>query len=1283
MIDWALMSPDIWYGVSEGDEVVQISDRLEEEFGYLPSEAVGDSLGSVLHNEWGFEQLHQLARKNGREKDHVLEIRDKEGRKRMVSVSCVWHEAKSLFFGSIRDITEREEELRAERESYLNFVDVVNSTLDGMLIVNKMTQQVIDANHKALDILGYSMEEIKSVPVGMATMSDDEEMALFLELLEQNKDLRIERKVKHKNGEIIDLEISSRMMHVGEGQLFQSVIRDITQKKRLFKLEKLKEEVLGIKVSGLPSEGIINRLCGQLEKIGTRSHFCYLSFEEGAEPCETAADSKLPSHIMDMFKKHGQKRSESIDFFSKPNYNLDIEELIPYLPKAQKMKWPYELWCSFPIYTEGDNPVGVLLLLSKSIQPVPTEDLESLLQLVSILGNVFQKIDQENQLITSENRYRELIDHSPLAIGIYQESKLVFANDEFYHIFRLDPGQEFTGDDLAAFIHEDSWESMREVTELVYSGKPAPVREIGLVHKNGDHFTIMSQSTPVVYQNKPALQFVFYDISERKRFELQLKDRERLLNTTGSVAKVGGWQLTFDTGELKWTDQNYVIHGMDIDQTIDLEKALNFYHPDDQIKIEKAIERGFEGESFEFTFRIQSETGENIWIEYSGRPVFDNKRVVKLIGAQRDITQYIHQIEDIKESEQKLKNANQLARLGNWEWTVGKDEFYWSEELYAIFGISKNEKPTMELFERLIDGGTGRKFYELLQKILGGSPALQSEFTFQLAGSSKLRHVLLRAANELSEDGRVIKVLGTIQDITQRKQVEIEKDTIYNYNKVLLELEAFGSWSENIADLIEAYSTALVDEIGFDCMWIADHPGGIFEPVLAGMKNCLEGEDDMKEAIVKEFFESEPYRMAVRSRSMVATQLSGRAMDEPWEKIMEQRGLQTFVVVPFIRDEKVRGTFSLFSKKAKVMDRALQNFLSQLVHDCGHSIYALELKRTRDELNEYNKILVDSLDVVSVNFDPPTDKLSIAGNTERLVGYAVGQFEEMVRQGYEYVHPNDLKKLRDQISKSKKNMGNFDVDFRFRRHDKKTVWLNAIGKIYWEGRKVRKVAGILINMDQRKQQEVNNVKTHIDIRDKERIRIARELHDSLGQTLTIACMSLDAMSEDIKMLSDERQELYHDAYKLVNDAMDETRTISHNLMPSLLMDFGLVKSIRSDIQKLNNAGQIDFQFEYDEECDQRYAQEIELNFYNIIREGIKNIIKHSQATVAKIQLRMSDEILILVIEDNGVGWDSKQTFSSDGLGMNSLESRAVSMGAEYYVSGENGCEIRVELDLEN
>ena len=339
---------------------------------------------------------------------------------------------KYEFFGNIRDITEREEDLKAERESYLNFVDVVNSTLDGMLIVDKTTQKVIDANPKALDILGYSMQEVVKVPIGKAARADDEEMTLFLEMLEQNKDIRFERKIRHRTGREIDLEISARMMHVGDGKLFQSVIRDISQKKRLFKLEKLKEEVLSIKLKGLPSESMIKRLCGQLEEIGPQSDLCYLSFEPETKPCEFSLGTKIPTEILEIFDQHGANQNEHKVYFSEALHNLPIEDLVGKLPVNDSSTWPYYSWCGFPVVTDSDEPVGVLLVLSRTGRPIPIEDLKSIHQLVSILGNVFQKIEQENQLIKSENRYRELVDHSPMAIGVYSEGKIAFANNEFY-----------------------------------------------------------------------------------------------------------------------------------------------------------------------------------------------------------------------------------------------------------------------------------------------------------------------------------------------------------------------------------------------------------------------------------------------------------------------------------------------------------------------------------------------------------------------------------------------------------------------------------------------------------------------------------------------------------------------------------------------------------------------------------------------------------------------------------------------------------------------------------
>ena len=307
--------------------------------------------------------------------------------------------------------------------------------------------------------------------------------------------------------------------------------------------------------------------------------------------------------------------------------------------------------------------------------------------------------------------------------------------------------------------------------------------------------------------------------------------------------------------------------------------------------------------------------------------------------------------------------------------------------------------------------------------------------------------LMIQASKIIYQNEPSIQVV--FYDITARKKMEVEKDIQNHYTKVLLELEALGSKVQTKSELVNGYCETLVEKIGFDCVWIADHKDGTPDPFFPGNKSANKDFIGLVDDHVQAFLNSKPYEKAVKTREMVVSTQDGKSK-EKWQQVMREYNLQMFVVLPFIREGKIRGTFCLLSQELTAVDAFMKNFLSQMIYECGYGIYAIELKRNRDELNDFNKLLVDSLDVVSVSFDPTEDKLSLSGNTQTLAGCTMDEFADMVRNPGEYIHSNDLKKLKRRISEVKKKEGNFDVEFRVKTPDKKLVWLNAIGKIYWK-----------------------------------------------------------------------------------------------------------------------------------------------------------------------------------------------------------------------------------------
>ncbi len=199
--------------------------------------------------------------------------------------------------------------------------------------------------------------------------------------------------------------------------------------------------------------------------------------------------------------------------------------------------------------------------------------------------------------------------------------------------------------------------------------------------------------------------------------------------------------------------------------------------------------------------------------------------------------------------------------------------------------------------------------------------------------------------------------------------------------------------------------------------------------------------------------------------------------------------------------------------------------------------------------------------------------------------------------------------------------------------------------------------------------------------DQERKRIAREIHDSLGQTLTAASLNLDAIKQDLSGLNDRTNQLFQTAFQLINSAIRESREISHNLMPKVIEDFGLIPALENLLNKIQQVTEIELVF-YHNVCTQRLDYDIELNLFRITQEAINNILKHAQASKVSIQLIEYEGELIYTIEDDGKGFEVEATKKdSAGIGLMSIKNRVVSIGGKLSIESapDKGTVIAIEV----
>ncbi|MES2691469.1 MAG: sensor histidine kinase, partial [Bacteroidota bacterium] len=178
-------------------------------------------------------------------------------------------------------------------------------------------------------------------------------------------------------------------------------------------------------------------------------------------------------------------------------------------------------------------------------------------------------------------------------------------------------------------------------------------------------------------------------------------------------------------------------------------------------------------------------------------------------------------------------------------------------------------------------------------------------------------------------------------------------------------------------------------------------------------------------------------------------------------------------------------------------------------------------------------------------------------------------------------------------------------------------------------------------------------KAIIEAEEKERVRIARELHDGIGQQLSAAKMNLSAFEQKI---SAEEKAGFNIVVQLVDDAVKEIRSVSHNMMPNALIKQGLTSAIRDFINKMQPASGLKISLEI-YGMEDRLESTTETVLYRILQECVNNIIKHADASVVSIQLVKHDNALSVLIEDNGKGFDHKKVNQFEGIGLKNIISR--------------------------
>lgn len=237
--------------------------------------------------------------------------------------------------------------------------------------------------------------------------------------------------------------------------------------------------------------------------------------------------------------------------------------------------------------------------------------------------------------------------------------------------------------------------------------------------------------------------------------------------------------------------------------------------------------------------------------------------------------------------------------------------------------------------------------------------------------------------------------------------------------------------------------------------------------------------------------------------------------------------------------------------------------------------------------------------------------------------------------------------------------------------------LSGLGILFYRKKQIEQQAKL--DAEIANQKEIRT-KAILDAEEKERRRIAQDLHDGVGQLLSAAKLNLSNLDSKLIAQTEEQKAAMQNALNLVDDSVKEVRLVSHNMMPNTLIKLGLGSAVREFITKLGNAPNLKIDLEI-VGLDTRLENQVETVLYRVIQEIINNIIKHAKASHISMQLIRHETEMNVMIEDNGIGFDTSKLENFEGIGLKGIQTRIEFLNGSVHFDSSIGRGTTVIIDI--
>jgi len=859
---------------------------------------------------------------------------------------------------------------------------------------------------------------------------------------------------------------------------------------------------------------------------------------------------------------------------------------------------------------------------------------------VSQILNITARKWAEGALKKSEEKFSKAFRESPVALTLTsaKDHRYIDVNETFVRLSGHSREEVLGRTPFDLNLWVDPSERLEFVRRLQAEGS---IRDLEVVfrRKDGSIGVGLGSAELIEIDSEQFVLSAVADITERKRAEQALQESEEKFRRVFQDAATGMVMLSPE-GRFLTANRAFCEFVGYSEQELIGRDVLSLTYPEDQDASSDAMGRALAGKSGSQRFekRYLHKNGQVLWGEVSPTLIRDREGKPEYLVSQIvNITERKRVEEELRQRESELKEAQRVAQIGIWTRDPESDAITWSDEMYRIHGRDPSLPPP--------------RFTELAQLFTAGSwerlNAIREEF-WQTGGIASIdleairpdgskRWVSTRGEAERDASGRIVRYRGTAQDITERRQVE----------------EALRESEERFRRVVEHIGDALVvDDVAGHVVFANDRFLNLF-----GFRR-----EELHNIKLEDYIAPE-YRAQLRDRH--DRRMRGEAMPAHFEYEGCRRDgtrmwLEVDVVSVRTRDGKLAGTQSA-------------------VRDIT------ERKRAEQTLRESQERfrLVANAAPVMIWMSGP-DKLCNYFNQSWL-RFTGQPLETQLGNGWAgSVHPNDLSKCLETYTQCFDSRVPFRMEYRLRRHDGEYRWVDDIGApiVNPDGSFVGYIGSCVDITDRKRGEEALRTVSGklIEAQEKERKRIARELHDDINQRLAMLAIEIQQLKEIPRLSAVQIRQRTEELFKRTTEISSDIQLLSHDLHSSSLEYLGLVPAMRGFCAEFAKRQKVEVDFTHSH-VPSSLPPDIALGLFRVLQEALHNAVKHSGVGRFEARLVGIPGEIQLTIRDSGKGLDLEAAMSGHGLGLLSMRERVNLLKGRISIVSKpkHGTEITVRI----